>query len=209
MMQLFRNTYLTNRFFWILGTLVLLFCLGFPIPFLYPLSQFLLSLFVFFLLLDLFFLFDKRVQVKCQRLLPKRLSMGSANPITLSLNNLSGFSLRTTIIEELPVQFQKRDFEIRQFLPAGAVKKLEYQLTPVLRGLYEFGRTNLFVETILGLVQRRLIGAEKDLVPVYPSIIHMREMQLKTLSNLSFQNGIKKVRRLGHSYEFEKIKNLS
>lgn len=50
-------------------------------------------------------------------------------------------------------------------------------------------------------------GSEKATVPVYPSVIQMKEMELKTSSRLSYQEGIKKVRRLGHSYEFEQIKN--
>jgi uncharacterized protein (DUF58 family) len=42
---------------------------------------------------------------------------------------------------------------------------------------------------------------------VYPSVIQMKQFELKTLPKISRYHGIKKLRRLGHSYEFEQIKN--
>ncbi len=207
MLKLIKNTYLTNRFFWSFGGLVLLFSLSFAFPFLFPVAQTLLVLGIIMTLLDVSLLFNKKVQVQCERKLPKLLSLGDPNKIILEITNPSNLSLKTTIIEELPIQFQKRDFEIEQVLTGGAEETIQYDLTPTVRGEYEFGYTNIFLETLLGLVQRKIKSSEKTTIPVYPSIIQMREMQLKALSNLSYQEGIKKVRRLGHSYEFEQIKN--
>ena len=44
-------------------------------------------------------------------------------------------------------------------------------------------------------------------VPVYPSIIQMKQFELRAFDRVSKTKGIKKLRRLGHSYEFEQIKN--
>ena len=207
MLQLIRNTYLTNRFFWGFGLLILLFCLSFALPFLFPVVQTLLVLAIIITLFDALLLFNKKVNIHSQRKLPKLLSLGDANKIILNLTNPSDFNLKATIIEELPVQFQKRDFNIIYELAAKEEKEIQYELTPVVRGEYAFGFTNIFLETRIGLVQRRIKGSAEATIPVYPSIIQMREMELKALSSLSYQEGIKKVRRLGHSYEFEQIKN--
>ena len=207
MLKLIKNTYLTNKFFWSFGTLVLLFCLSFPFSFLFPVAQTLLILGIIITLLDIVLLFNKKVNIQCERKLPKLLSLGDANKISLTIENTSNLSLKATIIEELPVQFQKRDFEITQNLAGGTSPTIQYELTPVVRGEYEFGFTNIFLATVVGLVQRRVRGSIPTTIPVYPSIIQMKEMQLKALSRLSYQEGIKKVRRLGHSYEFEQIKN--
>jgi len=207
MLNLFKNTYLTNRFFWSFGGLVLLFCLSFALPFLFPVAQTLLVLGVVITLLDGSLLFNKKMNISCQRKLPKLLSLGDSNKITLQVVNPSNLALKATIIEELPVQFQKRDFEIFQNLEEGTTETIQYNLTPVLRGTYEFGHTNIFLATLIGFVKRKIKGSEKIVIPVYPSIIQMKEMELKTSSRLSYQEGIKKVRRLGHSYEFEQIKN--
>ena len=66
---------------------------------------------------------------------------------------------------------------------------------------------NLFVESFLGLVQRRLQNLHEMSIPVYPSIIQMKQFELKAFDRISYDTGIKKIRRLGHSYEFEQIKN--
>jgi uncharacterized protein (DUF58 family) len=44
-------------------------------------------------------------------------------------------------------------------------------------------------------------------LPVYPSFLQMRKYELMAISNRLNEIGIKKIRRLGHSMEFEQIKN--
>jgi len=207
MLNIINNTFLTNRFFWSFGGLVLLFCLSFALPFLFPVAQTLLVLGVIISLLDVSLLFNKKVSVSCQRKLPKLLSLGDANKIILQVGNPSSLAIKATIVEELPAQFQKRDFEISQNLAGGSLETIQYELTPVVRGEYEFGYTNIFLETFIGFIKRKVKGSEQTMISVYPSIIQMKEMQLKASARLSYQEGIKKVRRLGHSYEFEQIKN--
>lgn len=203
----FSHLYLTNRFFWVFGAIIVLFCLSFPFPILFPTTQALLVFTMTITLLDCIILFSKKVAIDCQRSLPNMLSLGDANRISLHLKNLSTLTLKTTIIEELPVQLQKRDFELTYKLKEREEVTLDYYLTPVVRGAYQFGKTNIFLESFLGLVQRKIRDSKEEVVPVYPSIIQMREIELKALSNLSYQKGMKKVRRIGHSYEFEQIKN--
>jgi uncharacterized protein (DUF58 family) len=83
---------------------------------------------------------------------------------------------------------------------------LEYQLRPVTRGEYIFNDINVFVHAPLGLVKRHYIFPAKQMVKVYPSYIQMRRYQLLALSNRLQEAGVKKVRRIGHSMEFEQIK---
>jgi uncharacterized protein (DUF58 family) len=45
------------------------------------------------------------------------------------------------------------------------------------------------------------------MLPVYPSFLQMRKYELMAISNRLTDNGIKKIRRLGHSLEFEQVKN--
>ncbi len=47
------------------------------------------------------------------------------------------------------------------------------------------------------------------MVPVYPSIIQMKKYELKTFARTAVEYGVKKVRRIGHSYEFEHIKQYN
>jgi uncharacterized protein (DUF58 family) len=55
-------------------------------------------------------------------------------------------------------------------------------------------------------VKRKYSFAEHCMVPVYPSYIQMRKYELLAISNRLVQSGIKKIRRLGNTTEFDQIK---
>ena len=80
------------------------------------------------------------------------------------------------------------------------------QLRPVKRGEYEFGSINVFARSYLGIIMRRYVFDEQKMVPVYPSFLQMRRYQLMAISNRLSEIGVKKIRRIGHSMEFEQIK---
>ncbi|HEX2960918.1 MAG TPA: DUF58 domain-containing protein, partial [Ignavibacteriales bacterium] len=85
-------------------------------------------------------------------------------------------------------------------------KRLQYSLTPVQRGEYGFGSINIFASSPLRLVERKFRFEENMTVAVYPSFIQMEKYELMAISNRLTELGIKKVHRLGHSAEFEQIK---
>lgn len=140
------------------------------------------------------------------RELPERFSIGDSNNVILLLTNRYAFTVRTSIIDELPVQFQERNWIRKLVLPADEQQKLGYLLRPESRGEYTFNDINVFVHGPLGLVKRRYIFDEKQVVKVYPSYMQMRRYQLLAMSNRLQEAGVKKVRKLGHSMEFEQIK---
>jgi uncharacterized protein (DUF58 family) len=138
---------------------------------------------------------------------PKLLSLGDANRIYIDMVNRSAQKLTVKVIDEIPFQFQKRDFERLTPLAPREARRIEYELTPTERGEYHFGKINLFATSILGLIERRFQTGATQMVPAYPSVIQMKNFALKAFRQIAHQSGIKKMRRLGHSYEFEQIKN--
>ncbi len=204
---MFRNLYLTNRFFQLFGIVIALFLLSFPIAILMPLA---LTAFVFaiaLVIVDATRLFSRNTEVTAQRKLPKMLSLSDENTIRIALESQADFPLHITLIDELPVQFQIRDFEEVIAIETQEEKEVQYSLRPVERGVYEFGAINLFLASNWGLVERRVQQTEIQTIAVYPSIIQMKEMELRAFNQMSLQQGIKKLRRIGHSYEFDHIKN--
>jgi len=202
-----RHIFLTSRFFWLFGLMAIAFAVSFFAQSLFPLLQLLFVLALALVLLDGLLLLGRERRVTAERKLPKTFSLGDSNAVHLHIRNLSSIPLRITLIDEVPVQFQKRDFEHQLDLPAAAEQELTYELRPVTRGAYAFGDLNAFVSTRIGLLSRRLRLAGAATVPVYPSILQMKEYALRALDRISVQKGIKKMRRIGHSYEFEQIKN--
>ncbi len=158
-------------------------------------------------LADYGLLFNKNTQLSATRRTPKLLSLGDANRITLDISNRSNQRLQVSLIDEIPFQFQKRDFDMHLSMAANEARRTDYELKPTERGEYHFGKINLFAASRLGLVQRRFQSDVEKMVPVYPSVIQMKNFELMALRQIAHQSGIKKIRRLGHSYEFEQIKN--
>ncbi len=111
-----------------------------------------------------------------------------------------------TIVDELPVQFQKRDMEATLTIPSGGSRAVSYTVRPVERGEYRFGTINVFARTPLGLVRRRYRSGGDLMAPVYPSYIQMRRYELLAISNRLSQAGIKKIRRVGQTMEFDQIR---
>ena len=202
-----KNLFLTNRFFILFGGIIGLFVFSFPVAFLFPLAQTALVMALVLVLLDGMLLFNKSVFIKCRRRLPKVLSLGDVGKIKLELHNRSRIRLRLQLIDELPFPFQKRDFDIRLTIQPDEERVVTYELRPVERGEYKFGAVNIFLESFLGLVKRRIRHDYPMSVAVYPSIIQMKQYELRAFDRVSYKQGIKKMRRLGHSYEFEQIKN--
>ncbi len=142
-----------------------------------------------------------------RRVTAERLSNGDENAIRIYLQNKYPFPVHAGIIDEVPHQFQVRDIWFRSTLTSGEEKQIVYHLRPVKRGEYDFGDINVYARTALGMIMRRYIFPEHKIVPVYPSYLQMKRYQLLAISNRLSEIGVKKIRRIGHSMEFEQIKD--
>lgn len=166
-----------------------------------------MGVFIFFFLLDVFSLYRQRRGIQASRKCPDRLSNGDVNTVSISITNKYPFRVRTTIVEEVPFQFQKRNLNFRMSLGPAREQVLYYDLRPVQRGIYFFGAVNVFVAGIFGFITKRYIFNEHKEVAVYPSFLEMHKYELLAASHRLTDYGIKKIRRIGHATEFDQIKH--
>lgn len=206
MKHLYKTLFLNNRFFYVLGGIAALFVVGFFIPVFFVISKMLLFILVLLVFADVFLLFKLKNGVTLQRDLPERLSNGDVNKVALKIKNNYQFKSHLSIIEELPYQFQKRNFIFPFTLFSKEEKNLFYDVKPVERGVYNFGKTNVYVNSSLQLVTKKYILAEETILKCYPSFLKLREFDFKAFTNNAIAYGTKKIRRIGHSLEFEQIK---
>lgn len=202
-----KSLYIQNQFFYACIGIILLFIVSFVFPRLFNIVKLLLFVLVIFTLLDALILFSAKKGIQGLRQLPEKLSNGDQNPITITLQNYYTFSVYALIIDETPEQFQLRNFKIERKLEPTSVSKVMYELRPVERGEYHFGKLNIYITSVFGLVTRRFSFCENVMVPTYPSFIQLRKYDLMAISNNLHQYGIKKIRRIGHTMEFEQIKD--
>ncbi len=206
MLRFLKSLFLTNRLFLSLILVAVLFVFGQFFTFILVLARILLLLLTALSLLDLILLFNIKKGFDASREVPERLSNGDENKIYLFLKNNYGFTVHVNITDEIPYQFQIRDFDKAMVLNAFDEKKYEYTLRPVKRGQYEFGNINVYVSGFPGLFRRRYIFNEARTVPVYPSFMQMRKYELLAISNRLTEAGVKRIRRVGTHTEFDQIR---
>lgn len=204
-----QNTFLTRRFFYAWAVVVLSFMLSFSFDFLLPLAKLLLILLSVFSVLDFVLVkkFDKKID--CTRETPSVLPLGDEQQIRIFIQNKQLTTANIEVVDELPVEFQKRDFSYRFYLSSDEQKIITYAVRPLTRGRYFFGNCNIFVSTLLGLIQHKIIFPLKTATPVYPSSVQVKKHELLLFNRLHTFQGIRKMRKIGHSYEFEQIKNYT
>ncbi len=202
-----KTLFLKDRFYYICAALIVLFVLSFAARPFFSAVQVLLILFIAVFILDIILLYFSNLTLEAQRKVPRILSLGDENSLSITLQNISNQALQVTLIDELPFQFQLRDFKREFSVSPGEVKQISYELKPTQRGEYTFGDIQLFVSTLIGLGERKISIPAAIHVPVYPSILQMKQMELRAFERVTTQQGIKRIRRIGHSYEFEQIKS--
>ncbi len=202
----YTSLFFSRRFYWLLVAVILVFVLSYGLGFLFNFAQLALFCLMTVSLLDWLFLFTRTRSVQAERDMADMLSNSDQNPIGLRITNNYPFVIKARIVDELPVQLQMRSFSLYATLKPAESTNLVYQVRPTQRGEYLFHDIRVFVKSPLGLVTRRITVHAEKMVKVMPSYFPLRNFELLAHSSRIIEPGNKKIRKLGHSLEFEQIK---
>lgn len=205
-MKFFKSFFVDSRFFIALTLIFVSYILGYFYSAFEALGDILLIILGVSSLADITLLFSNQNGIKASRYTPQRLSNGDENTIRISCASSFPFKSDCTIIDEIPHQFQIRNFSIDASFGKMEERTFTYSLRPTNRGIFQFGNINVFAKTKIGLFKRRFIFEQGIDLPVYPSFIQMRKFEMYAISNRLTDIGIKKIRRIGHTMEFDQIK---
>lgn len=183
------------------------FIVSFWVGFIFFFIQIGLCVVIALALVDILVLFQRKNLIDANRVLSDQLSLGDENKIQLNIKSHYSTPTFLTIIDEVPYQLQKRDLNFKINLEANSDKTIHYSIHPTSRGVYTFNNINIYVSTVLGLIERRYTIKAKNKVGVYPSILQMRKHEFQVFTKTAVNQGVKKIRRLGNTNEFEQIKN--
>ena len=201
-----QSFYLDKLAYYIAGGAVVLYTFSYFIPILFGIATIILILLGLTILIDSFLIFGKRYALRAERIVAERWSNGDENKVVLHFQNNYSFPIAAHVIDELPVQFQERNWYRKVKVESRSKAQLMYTVKPVTRGEYFYGNINVFAKGPLQLAKRRFVFPSAQAVKVYPSYVQMRRYHLLAVSNRLQEAGVKRVRRLGHSMEFEQIK---
>jgi uncharacterized protein (DUF58 family) len=204
--RFYKSLFISRRWYQLFVAVILLFVLAYGIPFLFTIAQLFLLFLAVVTLLDYIVLFATREPVEVRRELPDRFSNGDLNAVKLVIRNKYPFPVSIRIIDEVPDQFQERNFLLHTELKSGAGGELDYVLRPRQRGEYYFYNINVYIKSPFRLVVRRKIVPAGTMVRVLPSFRALKQFDLLAMSQNLAESGNKRIRKLGQSLEFEQIK---
>lgn len=206
-MNFIQSLYITRFFFLLLSVVVLLFVSAFVWEWMLTIAAISLTCLGGFLCLDILLTFIHKNPIQVERNMQRILNLGDSNPIQLLIHNQTNQPIHLLFYEGYPVELQKRNSSKSLFIAPGSHREIKYDFVPKKRGDYEFGDALVFISSILMLCQRKMQLPLKQVVQVYPSILQMKQFELKVFHQQTRAIGIKKIRRIGHNNEFEQIKN--
>jgi uncharacterized protein (DUF58 family) len=198
--------YLSRIVYYALFAVAVLFMLSYIVPELFTAALVLLVCLTISVLVDGYLVYRQKNGIEAERIMTERLSNGDENKLVIHLRSNYDYKIFGTVIDELPYQLQERNWKRELSVEANSEVVLEYYVKPQERGEYNFGNINVYVDGPLKLVTRRYIFNHDKTVKVYPSYIQMRRYQLHAFGSHLQESGVKRVRKLGHSMEFEQIK---
>ena len=204
--QFYLSLQLTRRTYIALAGIVVLFIASFFAENLYTIGLAALLLLCTMVLIDILVLYSRRNGFNASRHTPERFSNGDNNSVRLTIQNNYSFTTRVTFIDEIPFQFQQFNWKQKAVIKGDQEYQYNYSLRPVQRGEYDFGAINVFVTSPLRLAQRRFVFNSNTVIPTYPSFQQLKRYQLLAFTNRLNEIGIRRLRKLGSSTEFEQIK---
>src|SRR5688572_14410089 len=156
-MKIFRTLYISALFYRLMAVAVIVFVIGFFVPLYFVIGQFIFATLVGLLLIDTVLLYSKGWNITAKRTVPKQCSLGEVHAVKILLSNETSAPFEIRILDEAPVQLQLRNIELNAKLSGGETEELSYVFTPSERGIYKFGKINLFINSILRMAHRKMI----------------------------------------------------
>lgn len=197
--------YLNRRFFigWLGG--IFAFIAGYIHPALLPWAIWLIGVYGILILVDAVLLFGFGKGIEARRHVADKFSNGENNPVRIEIRNRYPFGVKARVLDESPVEFQRRDTGTIITIPAGIHREIEYDLRPVKRGEYRFGKIRVFVTSRLSFLEKRYSFGEKQPIAVYPSFIAMQKAEILAIAGKQAGEN-RQVRVASVSTTFDQIK---
>lgn len=210
MINFFKSIYFSPRAFLIAGIAAALFCFGLLLEETILVGEVLLLLLAIGILGEIVLLYFKKNPLSLDRIVPKVLSNGDTNDITLQYRNSTNQVLKLSIYEDLPDQLQLFTWKKELKIPRLSTVNFKYEINPSERGEYEWFNNYVLLKTnLLQLVARKITFDKHDVVPCFPSFQQFNKLKISALVSNHTQMDGTHVRKLGQSMEFEQIKNYT
>ena len=144
--------------------------------------------------------------VEINRAVNTKFSLGVANVVRIRIMNRSRHQVRMQVKDDFPSEFLHEHLIHDCIIPAMDNTEVSYRLTPLRRGLYNFGDLHVRCRGVLDFVVRqRIVPAEAE-IKVYPNLQAVRQYELLVKRGMLHRIGLKNSRLFGEGTEMERLR---
>lgn len=155
-------------------------------------------------LLDLTLLLRRRPPTLSRTVAPA-LSLGVFHRVSLRLEN-DGPARTVEVYDGAPTACEVEGQPQRVALPASGWAEVEYRARPRERGELRFGKAELLLTGPVGLLRRRVLAGEEEVVRVFPNFRQVAQLAMLALDQRTARMGIHLRRRRGEGTEFWELR---
>jgi uncharacterized protein (DUF58 family) len=148
----------------------------------------------------------KKDRIRVIRKLDNKLSLGTKNAITFEISNLNHLKSRIWIKDEVPLDFDYDTKPLKLEINGFEQASTSYDVVPLKRGQYEFGKIHIRTSGILGIAGRQFRVDADEKVKVYPNIKDISTYRLLARKNKLLEVGLKPSRIYGIGTDFEYLR---
>lgn len=148
-------------------------------------------------------------KVEVHREMNSKFSLGVENIVKLQIVNRSRHHLRIRLKDDFPDELlhEKAIYDCSVSPMDNA--DVSYHLTPLRRGIYQFGDIHVRCLGVLGfIVRQRRMPAETE-IKVYPNLRAVRQYELLVKRGMLHRMGLKNSRQFGEGTEMERLREYS
>jgi uncharacterized protein (DUF58 family) len=198
--------FLTSRFYYVFGVASLLMCALYLVL---PFGWYVYTLIDFAILAGAaadYFLAPAGRLFSVTRPIPYPLAVGKPNDITLLVANKTGRNQQLILYDDLPEKCQSFDLPVKATVPPTGSKSLKYRVTPLVRGLEEFGDIHYWYLCPLGLVWKHGESDATAQTKMYPglALIERRKLRVHRYSSDYF---VRPTLMRGEGSEFDSLRD--
>ena len=147
--------------------------------------------------------------IEINREMSSKFSLGVENSVVLTIINRTEQPVNLTIKDDFPDELIYEDIIHKCSVQSSDSTQLTYHLTPIRRGIYQFGDIHVRCLGKLGLIVRQYKVLATTEIKVYPNLQAIREYELLIKRGMLQQIGLKSSRLFGEGTEMERLREYT
>ena len=144
--------------------------------------------------------------IEINREMNAKFSLGIENVCTLQINNRTRHQVKIQLKDDFPNEFLYEQVIHECSVPPMEHQTISYRLTPMRRGIYQFGDIHVRVCGVLGLVVRQHKITASTEIKVYPNLHAIKQYELLVKRGMLYRMGLKNSRQFGEGTEMERLR---